>query len=291
MTTLYSAPPAASRPASSCTSKRTELPRLKDIAVNGVVIDRAAISRETQNHPAPKPIDAWLAAARALAVRELLLQEARRIGIVSAPLEDDEGRRETEEEALIRGLVDREVVTPLADEATCRRYYEQNRQQFRSPELYEVRHILLAADPNDVAARADAKARAEAAISVLQAAPEAFARLAGDISTCPSSRTGGNLGQISRGQTVPEFESALMHLPVGVVAQRPVETRYGYHVVVVDRRIEGAQLPFEAVADRLAAWLEEKVRRTAIRQYISCLAGRAAITGIALDASDSALVQ
>ena len=42
---------------------------------------RSAIARETQNHPAAKPIDAWLAAARALVVRELLLQEARRLGI------------------------------------------------------------------------------------------------------------------------------------------------------------------------------------------------------------------
>ena len=291
MTTLYSAPPAAQKSATACTAKAVSMPRLKEISVNGVAIDRADISRETQNHPAAKPIDAWLAAARALVVRELLLQEARRIGIVSEPLTDEDGRRETEEEALIRGVVEKEVVTPRADEATCRRYYEQNRQQFRSPELYEVRHILLAADPKDAADRADARVRAEAAIAALQKTPEAFAQLAAAISACPSARAGGNLGQICRGQTVPEFEAALAHLPAGVVAPQPVETRYGYHVVAIDRRIEGAQLPFEAVADRLAAWLEEKVRRTAIRQYISCLAGRATITGISLDASASSLVQ
>ena len=48
------------------------------VRVNGVTIPHDIISREAQNHPAPTPIAAWTAAARALAVRELLLQEARR---------------------------------------------------------------------------------------------------------------------------------------------------------------------------------------------------------------------
>ncbi len=76
----------------------------KTISVNGVEISRAAISRETQNHPAGKPIEAWQAAARALVVRELLLQEARRIALDPQPITDEEGRRETEDEALVRAL-------------------------------------------------------------------------------------------------------------------------------------------------------------------------------------------
>ncbi|MBN9278717.1 MAG: peptidylprolyl isomerase, partial [Hyphomicrobium sp.] len=71
----------------------------------------------------------------------------------------------------------------------------------------------------------------------------------------------------------------------------PVESRYGFHIVVVDRRIAGRELPFEMVQARIAAWLDEKVRRVAIRQYIGILAGRAEITGIALDANTTPLVQ
>ena len=48
------------------------------VSVNGVSIARDAIVREMQHHPAPKPIAAWQQAARALVIRELLLQEARR---------------------------------------------------------------------------------------------------------------------------------------------------------------------------------------------------------------------
>ena len=52
------------------------LPKPKTITVNGKVIPREVIAREVQNHPAEKPILAWQAAARALVVRELLLQES-----------------------------------------------------------------------------------------------------------------------------------------------------------------------------------------------------------------------
>lgn len=280
-----------SRPAAPGAPARNDLPRAQPVIVNGVTIDRAAIARETQNHPAAKPIEAWLAAARALVVRELLLQEARARGIGAVPLEDAEGRRETDEEALIRTLVEIDVMTPTASMEECSRYYEQNRARFRSPAIFEVRHILLAAAPADHDARETSRSEAEAAIAVLAQEPQLFAQLAAERSACPSAKTGGNLGQISRGQTVPEFEAVLERLAAPGLAPHPVETRYGFHVVCIDRQIDGAELPFEVVKERIAAWLEEKVRRTALRQYITGLAGRAEITGISLDAEATPLVQ
>ena len=110
-------------------------------------------------------------------------------------------------------------------------------------------------------------------------------------SACPSGKTGGNLGQIGPGQTVPEFESAMAGMVVGAVHPVPVETRYGLHVVEIERRIEGRDLPFDLVRDRIAAWLDDKVRRVAIKQYVTILAGRAEIIGIDIAATSSPLVQ
>jgi peptidyl-prolyl cis-trans isomerase C len=90
---------------------------------------------------------------------------------------------------------------------------------------------------------------------------------------------------------VPEFERALSAIVAGEVAAEPVETRYGIHIVIVDRRVGGRELPFEQVRERIAEWLSEKVRRTAIAQYLSLLAGRAAIEGVDIAASPSPLVQ
>ena len=58
-----------------------------DVSVNGVAIARDAIVREMQHHPAPKPIAAWQQAARALVIRELLLQRARHLGVAPEPTE------------------------------------------------------------------------------------------------------------------------------------------------------------------------------------------------------------
>jgi peptidyl-prolyl cis-trans isomerase C len=268
-----------------CTVKPAIAVKPKAISVNGVAISRAAISRETQNHPAAKPIEAWRSAARALVVRELLLQEARRIGLAPEPISDEEGRRETDEEALVRGLVDGAVITPEADDATCLRYYERNRRRFTSPTLHEASHILLPHDTQEI------DVLAKAILTALKDDPSAFAAMAMLNSACPSKHAGGNLGQIGPGQTVPEFEEALPGLPVGVVAPEPIRTRFGLHVVKVERRIEGRELPFEMVRERIAGWLDEKVRRTAIQQYISILAGKAEIVGIDVAASPSPLVQ
>jgi peptidyl-prolyl cis-trans isomerase C len=264
------------------TAARQPVARPQPVSVNGVAISPAAIAQEIQNHPAASWSEARTAAARALVVRELLLQEARRLALSPAPIDDGEGRRETDEEALIRGLVEREVQTPRADEATCRRVFERTPARFRSPDLYEARHILLAAGPDDDAARAAAHTEAAALVETLQRTPAAFEALARAHSACPSAATGGNLGQIGPGQTVPEFERALAALPEGAPA--PVETRYGVHVVEVVRKLAGRALPFELVHARIAAWLDESARRAAIRQYIAVLAGRAQITGVDLAA-------
>jgi peptidyl-prolyl cis-trans isomerase C len=287
-----------------------DVPRIK-VSVNGVEIPHATISREAQNHPASTPFGAWQAAARALVVRELLLQEARRLGRPPSPTEDAQGRRETDEEAAIRGLVDSQVATPQPDEASCRRYYDNNRARFRSPEIFECAHILVAArraetgsDPLPPASQLDlqsaregsqpvasacgesqafiaARARAEALRAKLREAPHAFAALAAAHSDCSSRANGGNLGQVTRGMTTREFERALLAMQEGEISD-PVESRYGLHIIRLQRRIAGALLPFEAVHERIAAYLTERSQRLAIAQYVARLAAEAKVTGVEL---------
>jgi peptidyl-prolyl cis-trans isomerase C len=259
------------------------LPKPAAVSVNGVAIPRDAIARETQNHPAAKPPLAWHAAARALVIRELLLQEARRLAIEATPMHDDAGRRETEEEALIRELIDREVVTPQPDEETCRRYYSQNRARFRSPAIFEVAHILFAADGRVPKVFAAAARAAESVLAELRSEPRRFAELARMHSACPSAAQGGNLGQVSAGQTTPEFEEALHALSPGELTPTPVATRYGLHIIRIDRKIDGRELPFEAVATEIADYLHQSVRRRASAQFIARLVSQAQISGILLE--------
>ncbi|MBL8661771.1 MAG: peptidyl-prolyl cis-trans isomerase [Candidatus Odyssella sp.] len=248
------------------------------IRVNDVEIGAAKIAEEMQYHPAPSAAEAQRAAAEALVVRELLRQEARAQGF-------GDGDEATED------LLEAAVATPEPDDASCRRYYEANRKRFRSPDLVEVQHILVAAAPDEVEERARAKAKAEELARRVMADPAAFAALAREHSACPSKENGGRLGQIGRGSLVPELETYIFAMKAGETCPVPVASRYGWHVVRVIERADGRELPFESVRETIADYLTEASWRRAVSQYISLLAGRAAIQGIALRAAHTPLVQ
>lgn len=266
---------------------------LSDVTVNGRVIPASAIAAEAQNHPAPagKPGWAWRAAARALAIRELILQEARARGLCPEPAEIAPGRVETEEEALIRQLLDQAVTPEPPDEARLRAIWEADPARFRAPSLYEAAHILIPAPPDDPAARAAARARAEALAAELARDPGRFADLARMQSACSSAASGGMLGQIRPGDTVPEFEAALAAMAEGTITPVPVETRYGFHLIRLDARAEGAVLPFERVAPRLRAAEAKAAWARAARAFVASLVAGATVTGIALTAAETDTVR
>jgi peptidyl-prolyl cis-trans isomerase C len=282
--------PHEHRPASVNTAPSPQRVPMPPVTVNGVTIPRRAIAAEVQNFPARNPGEGWRAAAGALVIRELLLQEGRRLDVLVEQRTDADGRIETVEDALIRALMEREVRVPQADEETLRRFYDNNRRRFMSAPLWEVDHILLAACRDDSEGFAAARGKASALAAVLSKEPDRFGTLARECSGCPSAAVGGNLGQIGPGDTTPEFEAALMVLEEGEISG-PVETRYGIHLVRLRRRIDGRQVPFEAVRGRIETYLGEHVRRQAAAQYITLLIGRAEIRGIALEGVASPLVQ
>lgn len=264
---------------------------IKEVSVNGVTIAESDIMAEAQNHPAATPGAALAEAARALVIRELLLQESGAQGIAATPRTDGTGRTETADDAAIALLLERFVQVPQASERECRRFFDQNPGRFRSDTIVEARHILVTAEAGGTEAKTAARTMAQSIAATLADEPDRFASLAADYSACPSRQQGGNLGQLTRGSTVPEFEKALEAIDTAGSTPHVVESRYGIHVVVVDRRIEGSALPFEAMQERIAAWLQASSWSKAVSQYIAILAGRADIRGIELGAADGPLVQ
>ena len=257
------------------------------VSVNGVVIHRTAIDREAQHHPAASPGESMRAATEALVVRELLLQEGRRLTLVAEPATDARGRRETAEEAMIRAVVEHEVAVPTPTEAEVARYYDANRTRFRTPDLYEARHILIAARRSDATAFAAAKAEADALAVEATAHPERFADLARAWSSCASAADGGHLGQITAEETTREFAAALVGLGEGETTGQPVETRYGFHIIRLERRFPGKTLPLAAVSDRIATYLVERSRRLASAQFIARLVSAAEIAGIEIAGAEA----
>jgi peptidyl-prolyl cis-trans isomerase C len=219
-----------------------------------------------------------------VAVRELLRQRAVAVGLLAAQARDDA----TIDQA-IEALLAREVTTPSPTEDECRRYYDNHRWEFQSGDLVNARHILLQVTP--AVSVPELRARAEQALNALLREPERFDAMARELSNCPSGRNGGSLGQIQRGDTVPEFEKALFRLGASGILPDLVKTRYGFHIVAVDQSIPGKVLPFEAVQNRIAEQLKAAVEERALRQYVSFLAGQAEIEGVDLPGAETPLVQ
>jgi peptidyl-prolyl cis-trans isomerase C len=218
------------------------------------------------------------------AARELLRQRAVAIAILDAASTD-----EATIDQAIEALLEREVVTPTPTEEECRRYYDAHPQEFDSGDLVHARHILFQVTPT--VGIPEIRARAEQTLNALLREPDRFAAMAAEMSNCPSGQHGGNLGQISRGDTVPEFEKAIFRLgPTGLLREL-VKTRHGFHIVAVDQRIPGQRLPFERVREDIADRLRTMVEEKALRQYISVLAGQAEIHGADLNGTPIPLVQ
>lgn len=188
------------------------------------------------------------------AVRARLLARAAQLGLQGAG------------DAVIEQLLEREVPEAEPSETQCRRYYEQNLRRFTSGDLVEASHILFALTPRVPPERLRAKAAEVHAMAARS--PERFAQLAREYSNCPSGAQGGSLGQLGRGDAVPEFEKAVLAGEALGVLPDLVSTRFGFHVVLVARRIPGKALPYEDAKAQVGAVLRRLGEERAIGEYV-----------------------
>lgn len=251
------------------------------IKVGAVTIEEADIAQEMQYHPADSAGTAQLKAARALVVRELLSQRAAALGLAEV-----EGDALDDADAAIAALLEQELDVPEPSEEDCRRFHAAHAERFSEPTRLKVRHILLAAAPDDAEARDAGYRQGEKLLKELSAIPERFTEFAMRHSACPSKEQGGELGWLAPGQTVAELDRALQHLPEGL-HDRPLASRYGWHLVSIDERREGRELPYEQVAERVRHSLREQSTRRALRHYLLVLESEIGVEGVNLD-DDSA---
>jgi peptidyl-prolyl cis-trans isomerase C len=251
--------------------------RFDPIRIDGHALPDAAIAAEMQYRPAKSLEESRLAAARAVAVREILCRRAVELGLLAADA--------TAEPAIVQAIEDvleQEVYVPPVDEAACKAWFEAKGGELRSPDLLEAQHILFAAAPDDPEGRQAALAAAKATLAEVEQSPDRFEILAKERSACPSANQGGWLGQIVRGTTVPEFETYLFSLEEGETCAVPVPTRYGYHIVRLLRRADGRPLPYAAVRDQIARQIEERAYLKALRTHIEGLAVRYRVEGLGM---------
>ena len=139
---------------------------------------------------------------------------------------------------LAEAWINSELRKSITDEAVQQAYDifvadEQSRHEVRA------RHILV-----------KEKAEAEAVIAELQGGAD-FAELAKKRSTGPSGPNGGDLGYFPRGAMVPAFENAAFALAAGSFTQTPVQTQFGWHIILVEEKRIAEAPTIEELAPQL----------------------------------------
>jgi peptidyl-prolyl cis-trans isomerase C len=231
---------------------------------------------------------------RQRACTELLRQAAQSAGLLEASdAASADGVISEAASRAIEALLEQALQLPDPSEDACRRYYAAHQSDYRTGERVRARHILFAVTPGvDVSAL---RKKAEPIFLDVRChdgrASDRFADAARKWSNCPSGAEGGDLGWLGAEDCAPEFARELFgHAEVGVLP-RLVHSRFGLHVVEVLEREPGVAQPFESVRAAVANSLRQQAFVTALRQYLSLLAGQAKLEGVDLEAAETPLVQ
>jgi peptidyl-prolyl cis-trans isomerase C len=189
----------------------------------------------------------------------LLADEARSQGIDREPQVQRQIDLVTDL-VLEQELLDRYIEKQLT-EAAIRARYEKLAAEAAGSEQIRARHILL---------RSEDDAR-----DVIQSlgAGRSFEALARDRSTDPTADTGGDLGYFTRGEMAEPFSDAAFKLQPGQFTRNPVQTEFGWHVILVEDRRPAVAPPLSQVRDKIRNLLVAELRN----EYLASLRGKATV--------------
>lgn len=139
-------------------------------------------------------------------------------------------------------------------------FYNDNPDKFASGETVNASHILV--DTEEAALEIYAK---------IAAGDISFEDAAREHSSCPSKANGGSLGDFTKGQMVPEFDTAVFSMEVGEITKAPVKTQFGYHLIKLNAKNESTIAPFDEVKEGIRSMLENEKQRAAYDSKINQL--------------------
>ncbi|MBF0254924.1 MAG: peptidylprolyl isomerase [Gammaproteobacteria bacterium] len=144
-------------------------------------------------------------------------------------------------------------------EADLQAYYNKNHSQPTTE--FKARHILLKEE-----------AQAQKLIEELKQGAD-FSALAKQHSTDPAGPNGGDLGWFSADGMVKPFADAVVAMKKGSHSDKPVQSPFGWHVILLEDSRELPAKPLEQIKDQLTAELQQQ----ALKDYMEQLRSKAVI--------------
>jgi peptidyl-prolyl cis-trans isomerase D len=175
--------------------------------------------------------------------------------------------------------------TPQITDQQARQYYQQHLKDYQVPDQVKVRHILISV-PKGADAKTDAaaKAKAEDVLKQLRAGGD-WTALAKEYSDDPGSKnSGGELGMLQHGVTVPEFDKAAFSMNPGQISE-PVKSQFGYHVIQTEEKQTAHTKSFDEVRGVILATMVRDKEAQAAQAFAASLATEAQKTGLAKTAA------
>jgi len=187
-------------------------------------------------------------------------------------------RQQAHEQLSVQKYVQTKLAANVAvPDQAARDFYEKNKAKIRSPERLHLRHILIGINAKTSPAdRQKARQKAEDLLKRIKAG-EDFAQLAMGSDDTGSRLKGGDLGWVSRGQTVPPFEKAAFALSKPNDLSPVVESPFGYHIIQLLERQAAGAVAYDQVKDRIAAMLKEKQTQQQVAARVRELRGKAKV--------------
>ena len=209
--------------------------------------------------------------AERLVERVLFIKAAQKEG-VEQEAEFKENIEKLKEELLVSLWMKKQMENAIVSDSEAKDFYKNNPEKFKMPESVNARHILIP----------DEKTAKEIIVELKElkgdALKEKFIELAKAKSTGPTGEKGGDLGNFSKGQMVPEFDKAVFALKKGEISLEPVKTQFGFHVIYLEEKKESTTVAFDDVKEKIVQALKQQQFQQKLSEVAKELKSKAKIT-------------
>jgi len=149
-----------------------------------------------------------------------------------------------------------------------RERYDREKEHYRLPERAHLRAIILPRPENAVAV-AQAEARANELAAQARVAPD-FGKLAGSVAENAMKEKGGDMGEVARGELLPDLDKAVFNANPGTVIG-PIATKSGWHILKVEQRLPSEVPAFESLKDKIRKDASDAAFQRDYKAYIDRL--------------------
>ncbi|HEX7808830.1 MAG TPA: peptidylprolyl isomerase [Thermoanaerobaculia bacterium] len=150
-----------------------------------------------------------------------------------------------------------------------RERYNREKDRYRLPERARLREIVILR-PEDPSKVEEARTRANEVAEAAKKPTVNFANLATTMSEASSKESGGDLGEVAKGDLVATIDTAVFSAANGAVVG-PIETKSAWHIVKVEQRLPSEVPSFDTVKDRLRRDVSEETFQRDYKAYIDTL--------------------